>query len=501
MSSLDNLPDDLKSKLKNLCALAYEFVKQEKVLFDQADLAKFHLPTDLPSLGLLQAVEGLTLVGKSLSYNFLHLSVQELLAAYHISHLDPSEQIKEFKLMLTNPCFHAVLHFYSGFTKLANPAIQDYISTYSQQSQISEITELLPLLHCFYEAQDPALSNLVSYRFRNILLYSLQLNPMDYLAIGYFIASLLSVSSSDPPTLKIELLGLSKYPIGELPPSAGALANEFLLNLYDTVITDKHLLVMESHLKQSSVIGNLILSYCKFECDDVLLHLAEALKTNSHLAKLQMFINELQYKEHDCFALKEMLQMNKSLTHLILSKASDFNLGACYIFQGLQHNNTLVHLNLSDIGLVATENTAQALTTMLRVNKTLTHLDLLVNSDFSNSGAYCVCQGLKYNATLVNLDLMCTGITDKGAEYIAQALESNCSLQTLGISQNDITNHGFSHIIITLETNTTLRTQSVKLIGYDIISVLQTFEELNESITLNSDLVTSVLQTFEDRIE
>ena len=403
--------------------------------------------------------------------------------------------------MLTNPCFHAVLHFYSGFTKLANPAIQDYISTYSQQSQISEITELLPLLHCFYEAQDPALSNLVSYRFRNILLYSLQLNPMDYLAIGYFIASLLSVSSSDPPTLKIELLGLSKYPIGELPPSAGALANEFLLNLYDTVITDKHLLVMESHLKQSSVIGNLILSYCKFECDDVLLHLAEALKTNSHLAKLQMFINELQYKEHDCFALKEMLQMNKSLTHLILSKASDFNLGACYIFQGLQHNNTLVHLNLSDIGLVATENTAQALTTMLRVNKTLTHLDLLVNSDFSNSGAYCVCQGLKYNATLVNLDLMCTGITDKGAEYIAQALESNCSLQTLGISQNDITNHGFSHIIITLETNTTLRTQSVKLIGYDIISVLQTFEELNESITLNSDLVTSVLQTFEDRIE
>ena len=50
------------------------------------------------------------------------------------------------------------------------------------------------------------------------------------------------------------------------------------------------------------------------------------------------------------------------------------------LFEGLQHNNSvLVRLNLSNTGLVATEDTAQALTTMLQVNKTLAHLDLSRN--------------------------------------------------------------------------------------------------------------------------
>ena len=73
--SLDDLPDDLRSKLNDLCVLAYEGVMQNKVVFYRDDLRRFNLPANLPSLGLLQAVEGLTLHSKSLSYNFLHLSV------------------------------------------------------------------------------------------------------------------------------------------------------------------------------------------------------------------------------------------------------------------------------------------------------------------------------------------------------------------------------------------------------------------------------------------
>ena len=51
--------------------------------------------------------------------------------------------------------FQAVLQYYSGFTKLANPAIQDFVSTYTQKSSIKN---LLPLLHCFYEAQKLSLN-------------------------------------------------------------------------------------------------------------------------------------------------------------------------------------------------------------------------------------------------------------------------------------------------------------------------------------------------------
>ena len=121
--SLDDLPDDLKSKLSDFSVLAYEGVMQNKVVFYRDDLQKFNFPANLASMGLLQAVEGLTLHSKSLSYNFLHFSVQELLAAYHISHIDYSEQRKVFESMFRSSRFQAVLQYYSGFTKLANPAI------------------------------------------------------------------------------------------------------------------------------------------------------------------------------------------------------------------------------------------------------------------------------------------------------------------------------------------------------------------------------------------
>ena len=94
VATLDDLPSDLKVQLSDLSVLAYEGVTQNKVVFYQNDFKKSRLPSNISPLGLLQAVEGLTLFSKSISYNFLHLSVQELLAAYHISRMDPpSKQV------------------------------------------------------------------------------------------------------------------------------------------------------------------------------------------------------------------------------------------------------------------------------------------------------------------------------------------------------------------------------------------------------------------------
>ena len=54
------------------------------------------------------------------------------------------------------------------------------------------------------------------------------------------------------------------------------------------------------------------------------------------------------------------------------------------MFEGLQHSSAPIHLNISNTGLVPTEDTAQALTKMLQVKKTLTHLDLSHNEKFSD---------------------------------------------------------------------------------------------------------------------
>ena len=183
----------------------------------------------------------------------------------------------------------------------------------------------------------------------------------------------------------------------------------------------------------------------------------QGLQQNITLVHLNLGNTGLVATEDTAQALTKMLHVNKTLTHLDLSHNEKFSdSGAYCVFQGLQQNTSLVHLNFRIIGLVATEDTAQALTTMLRINKTIKHLDLSMNLTFSDSGTYCVCQGLKHNTSLVYLNLSSIGITDKGAEYIAQALESNCSLQTLNISSNRITDNGFACIDKSLKTNTTL---------------------------------------------
>ena len=460
VSSLDSLPDDLKSKLGDLCLLAYEGVMQNKIVFYHKDLQDFHLPSNLPSMGLLQAVEGLTLLSKSLSYNFLHLSVQELLAAYHISHIVPSKQIEVFKHMFGDTRFQGVLHYYSGFTKLANPAIQDFIFVYSHQQ--SSITDLLPLLHCFYEAQEPSLCSLVKFQSTRHL--DSQLNPVDYSAIGYYISSLMSVSSSAASTvclkikslenhrLKLLLLELSKY------TCTSACAASLRMKFSELTVEGARLIA--SLLVKSVILSELTIQQYNID-SGVLMYLAEALQEpNCHLSRLQIsypvhvmlrhWYNN--YELSDCLAFKEMCKINKSLTHLSLSGRRGF---ACYVFVGLQHNNTLVYLNLSSTLLVATDDTAQALTAMLRVNKTLKHLDLSFNWIFSDAGAYCVCQGLQHNTTLVYLNLNTTGITDKGAEYIVRALDSNHSLQSLDISRNPIRDG--RHIAQLLERNNPLK--------------------------------------------
>ena len=121
IESLDQLPEFAKKPFSVLCRLAYDGVMEDKIIFTS-------LPADVNTLSLLQGVESFIGREKAVSHNFIHLSIQELLAAYYIAtQLPASEQVSKFNELFDKSRFSAVFRFYAAITKLRTPGIKDVV--------------------------------------------------------------------------------------------------------------------------------------------------------------------------------------------------------------------------------------------------------------------------------------------------------------------------------------------------------------------------------------
>ena len=215
LSSLNNFPEDLKKQLKHICLLAYRGVRENKVTFSTADIDRYHLPTDLSTLSLLQGVESFAIAGecKSYNFNFLNLSVQELLAAFHISKLPPAGQVKIFNELFEEPRFSAVFQFYAAFTKLESEGVRNVVAKIVQRK--SKLP-LLSLLCCLYEARDASLCKFVASQLNGELdLSDKSVSPVDCLSVGYFLNSVCLTTSGE---FKVDLCNccLNDYTISLL---------------------------------------------------------------------------------------------------------------------------------------------------------------------------------------------------------------------------------------------------------------------------------------------
>ena len=238
ISSLDHLPPDIQEQLNNLCTLAYHGVRENKATFSEKDLQSFNLPTELSTLSLMQGVASLTAFGESKLYNFLHLSTQELLAAFFISKMKPAEQVKIFNQLFEQPRFANVFQFYSGFTKLQTEGIQNTVSRIVKSKNNILI---LSLLHCLYEAQDDTLCQFVGCELQKELdLTEQTLSPVNCLSIGYFLRSVCTTDTGQFK-LKLAINRIDEYGAAllvremskcSIPQAETAVTTEGIANLY-----------------------------------------------------------------------------------------------------------------------------------------------------------------------------------------------------------------------------------------------------------------------------
>ena len=224
------LPDGIRLSLTKVSELAFKSLLQRKKVVDQKMLSEFGLTEIDNALGLLQVQLRSTMWGLSELFSFIHLSLQEFLAAFYINQLSKDKQVTAIRSVFSQNPLSPVLVFYAGLNGLVVKEARDILlSVLSKSSNVVDIVRKLGLckgdvnpaqchdlrrqhltiMNCLYETQNPDLFTHVELVFYNrqdllahvddkeinlplsrdtkIFFACMYLYPTDCLSIGYFV--------------------------------------------------------------------------------------------------------------------------------------------------------------------------------------------------------------------------------------------------------------------------------------------------------------------------
>ena len=429
--SLDELPHEVENDFSSICLLAYQGIMKNQVTFSSQDLQS----TTSSHLNTLSLIQGTESFRRSILYNFLHLQIQELLAAFHISKLPPGEQVKIFKDLFWQSRFAAVFGFYAAFTKLETEGIREIVARLILRSN----SALLALLRCLYEAQDLSLCRyVVSLLGGTLDLSQASLSPVDCLSVGYFLRCTCLTTTGK---FEVDLYdcSLDEYQITCVVRELSKCCNGSHVNFVIGLGSDLYVLHEPPTMSSDTIVK--LLCCCSVLSLDMShyniieereLYLSHALATNSSLVELNLTGCSLQVTDSNGPALTEMLKVNKTLQTLNMSWNSGVaDVGAFFIAEGLLHNSGLKHLELKYCGITA--EGAKSIADALKVNRTLEHLNISHNT-IGDTGVVHIAEALKSNNSLKRLELADCGLTEKGLTVLSASLVVNNSLQYLDIA-------------------------------------------------------------------
>ena len=486
--SFSDLPQDVYQQLCELGRIAYEGILHgQQVIFSD-------LPEDFETLGLMQCVPKLYVdEGTAVSYNFLHLTVQEYLAAFYLSQQPVEKQIEHLREYikeeetygLKQHPFYMVLQFLCGIRKFSGYP-SDVLNTLSYRAtdeydDICFVVFDTGTLHFLFEAQDndiiaKMLGSSNIYIFEDM---SDQVTPFDCFVLGYCVAHIncsWRIKLADGFIGDEEIEMLVQGAMDEETHCTGGFSK---INLSTNRITSgvKHLLKFPKQLMNN--LQTLNLSYNKLDAESCVA-LAHLIPHMPHLKKLKLsnnpnisqggavplmtsltahgslemlLLEETHIGVEDCRALSELLSSSKSLKKLDIGGNALPPEAIELIISGLHHNTTLNTLYMihSHFSLQHTIS----LGSVLRTNHTLVDLNLK-ECRIDSDGACQLASALCTNDTLQELDLRYNPIGVEGATAFAEMLLKNKSLKELDLQHDSTGEVGAQKLINSLSHNTTL---------------------------------------------
>ncbi|XP_078355852.1 uncharacterized protein LOC144640629 [Oculina patagonica] len=419
---------------------------------------------------------------------FIHLTLQELLAAREISKMDPSDLSDFIFSHASDPKWHMVIQFVAGLLQdQKNEAVNSFVSllcdSLTEEPPLKGETKqkILLMMKCLHEYNNETLVKEAASelqknsKFSNrIDLFACQVTPVDCTAIAFFIKHLHeltelnlsynNITAQGVPHLckalkdvncKLTLLNLGHNSIKDQGVShlCDALKNVnckiTVSNLSCNSITDQGV----SRLCDALNAVNCKLTALNLSCnritDQGVSHLCDALKdVNCKLTELNLAINiKITDKGVSllCDALKDV---NCKLTELNLNDNRITGQGVSHLCNALKDVSCkLTELNLAKNKI--TDGDISLLSVALNdVNCKLSVLNLGINGITDQGVSHLVSYALRrVNCKLTKLDLAFNKMTDQGVSHLCYALKGvNSKLTELSLAKNKITDQGASHL-------------------------------------------------------
>ena len=146
---LDQLPSPYQNYFLSLCELALKGLEEDKLVFSKQDVDTV-CPSEwrgsdkgLPVLDLMTSAKSYSSRSGQDTHSFLHLTIQEFLAAYRLArYSSDGEKLKFCQQNLTENRYRMVLLFLSGLTKLEFPHVSSVFSQESWKKDKVQICQL-----------------------------------------------------------------------------------------------------------------------------------------------------------------------------------------------------------------------------------------------------------------------------------------------------------------------------------------------------------------------
>ena len=130
VEDLNKFPQPYSNIINQLSKFAFKALGNNQLVFTLAEIKKEcpDIDTAINGFGLLQVVEYAGRMREHLSFNFIHFSIQEFLAAHHVTTLPPSKELSILqKNFWNNPVYFNMFDIYVALTNGQRPSFKRFL--------------------------------------------------------------------------------------------------------------------------------------------------------------------------------------------------------------------------------------------------------------------------------------------------------------------------------------------------------------------------------------